>query len=51
MYKQPSANEIVGVIGGLIALFYAVAFAIVESFNMYKYKYLLGKQLYLLRPA
>lgn len=25
VYMQPNANEIVGVIGGLIALFYAVA--------------------------
>lgn len=43
MYQQPNANEIVGVVGGLIVLFYAVAMFIAESFNMYKHKYLVGK--------
>ena len=42
-YSQPNANEIVGVIGGLIVLFYAVGIVIGESFNTYKYKYLLAK--------
>jgi len=51
VYQQPNPNEIVGVIGGIIALFYLVSLLIAESFNMYKFKYLVGKQLYLIRRS
>ena len=51
VYQQPNPNEIVGIIGGLIALFFVVSHVIAESFNMYKFKYRVAKQLYLIRRA
>ncbi len=50
-YAQPNANEIVGVVGGLIVLFYAVGIVLGESFNTYKFRYLLAKALFLVSPA
>ena len=40
-------NEVLGIVGGIIAIFYFVAIAIAESFNYYVLRYKVGKELYL----